>query len=55
MKRYKLRNLFNKNKNEENWCQYKIQRHYCVNLLYKTRKQYYKNLGIKEVTDNENF
>ena len=37
MKRSKLKNLFNKNKNQENWCKYKTQRNYCVNLLCKTK------------------
>ena len=55
MKRSKLKNLFNKNKNQENWCKYKTERNYRVNLLCKTKKQYYKNLDIKEVTDNKKF
>ena len=38
MKRSKLKNLFNKNKNQENWCKYETQRNYCVNLLCKTKK-----------------
>ena len=38
MKRSKLKNLCNKNKTQENWCKYKIQLNYCVNLLCKTRK-----------------
>ena len=55
MKRSKLKNLFSKNKNQENWCKYKTQRNYCVKLLHKTKKQYYKNLDIKEVTDKKKF
>ena len=55
LKRSKLKNLFDKNKNQENWCKYKIQRNYCVKFLYKTKKQCYKNLDIKEVTDNKKF
>ena len=35
MKRSKLKNLFNKNKNQENWCKNKVQRDYCVKLLNK--------------------
>ena len=38
MKRSKLKNLFNKNKTQETWCKYKIQRNYYVNILYKTKK-----------------
>ena len=55
MKRSKLKNIFNKNKNKENWCKYKTQRNYSVNLICKTKKQYYKSLDIKEVTDNKKF
>ena len=40
IERSKLKNLFNKNNNQENWYKYKIQQNHCVNLLYKTRKQY---------------
>ena len=47
MKRSKLKSLFSENKTQENWCKYKIQRNYCVSLLYKTKKQYYKNLDTK--------
>ena len=37
-KRSKLRNIFNKNRNHENWCKYKRQRNLCLNLLRKTKK-----------------
>ena len=33
MVRSKLRNIFNKNQNYENWCKYKCQRNHCPNLL----------------------
>ena len=38
MKRSKLKNIFNGNKNQENWCKYKIQLNYCVKLSHKTKK-----------------
>ena len=38
MKRLKLKNNFNKNRNHENWCKYKTQRNYYVNLLRKSKK-----------------
>ena len=37
MKRSKLRNKFNRNRNHGNWCNFKIQRNYCVKLLRKTK------------------
>ena len=55
MKRSKLKNLFNENKNQENWCKYKTQRNDCVNLFCKTKKQYYKNLDVKEIAYNKKF
>ena len=55
MKKPKLKNVFNENKNQENWCKYTIQRNYGVNLLYETKKQYYKNSDIRKVTGNKKF
>ena len=55
MKRSKLRNRFNRNRNHKNWCYFKIQKNYCVNLLRKTKTQYYENLSVKNVMDNQTF
>ena len=55
MVRSKLRNIFNKNRNYENWCKYKRQRNLCLNLLRKTKKSFYKNLDEKQVSDNKIF
>ena len=43
MKRSKLENEFNANRNHEYWCSFKFQWNYCVSLLRKTKKQYYEN------------
>ena len=32
MERSKLRNKFYRNRNHENWCNFKLRRNYCVNL-----------------------
>ena len=48
MKSSELRNKFNRDRNHENWCSFKFQRNYCVNLR-KTKKQYYGNLSVKNV------
>ena len=53
MKRSKLKDLFNKNKNKENWCYLKIQRNYRIDPLYKIKKQSYENLDIKKVTESK--
>ena len=55
MVRSKLRNIFHKNRNYENWCQYKRQCNLCLNLSRKTKKSYYKNLDEKQVSDNKVF
>ena len=55
MKRSKLRNRFNRNRNHKNWCNFKFQRNYCVSLLRKTEKQCYENLSVKSVMDNQTF
>ena len=54
MKRSKLRNKFNRNRNHENWCNFKFQRNYCVNLLRKMKKQY-ENLSVNNVMDSQTF
>ena len=55
MKRSKLRNKFKRNRNHENWSNFKIQKNYSANLLSKTKKQYYENLSVKNVKDNQTF
>ena len=55
MVRSKLRNIFSKNRNYENWCKYKRQHNLCLNLLRKTKKSFYKNLDEKQVSDNKVF
>ena len=55
VKRPILKNNFNKNRNHENWCKYKTQRNYCVNLLRKSKKQYFSNINVSDVTDNKSF
>ena len=53
--RSKLRNIFNKNRNYENWCKYKRQRNLCLNLSRKTKKSFHENLDEKQVSDNKVF
>ena len=55
MKRSKLKNKFDRNRNYEKRCNFKFQRNYCVNLLRKTKKQYYENLSVKNIMDNQTF
>ena len=55
MVRPKLKNKYNKHRTEENWNSYKKQRNFCVNLLRKTKKDYFNDLNIKNITDNKAF
>ena len=53
MKRSKLRNKFNKERNIENWSEYKRQRNLCSNLLKESKKRHFNNLNVKDVTENK--
>ena len=55
MKRSQLKNRYNKNRNYENWYLYKDQRNFCVSLLRKTKRNYFKNVKMKDITDNKKF
>ena len=50
MKQSRLKNLFNKQKTHENWVNYKMQQNHCVNLLRKSKKDYFTNLNKKNTT-----
>ena len=51
MRRSKLRNKFNRNRNHENWSNFKFKRNYYENLVRKTKNQY-ENLIVKNVMTN---
>ena len=55
MKRSRLRNKLLKTNSEIDRKAYNKQRNYCVNLTRKTKKDYFENLHIKNVTDNKQF
>ena len=55
MKRYKLKNKYNKKRNYENWSLFKKQRNYCASLLRKTKKAYFEKLNLNEIGDNKTF
>ena len=55
MKRSKLRNRFLKEKSEVSRKAYNIQRNYCVNLLRKTKREYFANIKINNIADNNKF
>ena len=55
MVRSKLRNVFLKNKTEENRSNYSKQRNLCVTLLRKSKRVYFGNLNEKSLCDNKKF
>ena len=50
-----LRNNYNKKRSYENWCKYKRQRNLCLDLLQKTKKNFYKTFNEKQVSDSKTF
>ena len=55
MKRSKLRNRFLKEKSETSRKAYNIQRNYCVNLLRKSKREYFANIKINNIAHNKKF
>ena len=55
MNRSRLKNAFNKNPTQENKLIYKKQRNFCVNVLRREKRKYYKTLNLENVTNNKLF
>ena len=53
MKRSQVKIRYNKSRNYENWYLFKKQRNFCVNLLRKTKRNYFKNVKMQDITDNK--
>ena len=53
--RSKLKRRYNLDRIIINFENYKEQRNICVNLLRKSKKQYFKNIDLKNVKDNKKF
>ena len=51
----KLKRRYNLDRTPINFENYKKQRNFCVNLLRKSKKQYFNNIDVKNVTDNKTF
>ena len=51
----KFKNIYKKTRAKEDWDNYKKQRNFCVNLLRNTKKDYFQNLNIKDLTDKNKF
>ena len=55
MHRSKLENIYICKRNDKNWENYKNQRNVGVDPLRKTKTEYFKNLSIKDLSDNRKF
>ena len=55
IERSPLKNSYNKNRNYENWYFYKKQRDFCVSFLRKSKRNYFKNVKMHDITDNKIF
>ena len=55
LKRSKLWNTFSKKRSSENWQNYERRRNICSNILKPTKKAFFENLNINEITDNRKF
>ena len=55
MKRPKLRNKFNEQRNIENWSEYKRQLNLCSNLLKQSKKRHFNSLSMNDGTENKKF
>ena len=55
MLRTKLRNQFLKKKTLEARTKYNKQRNICVSFVNKAKRNYYKNLDLKDINDNKKF
>ena len=55
MKRTELRNKILRHKTVDSRQAFVKQRNYCVSLLKKSKRNYYRNLNVKDTTDNMRF
>ena len=55
MHRCKFKNIYNKKRTNDNMANQKKQRNFCVNLLCKTKTDYFQNLNIRDLSDNRKF
>ena len=55
MTRSRLRNNYLKEKSADTKIAYDKQRNYCVNLLSRTKNNYFASINISSITDNMKF
>ena len=55
MHRARFCNKYLRNKTDENKRKYTKQRNHCASPLRKSRREYYTNLDVKNITDDKTF
>ena len=55
MARYRLNKLVNETRPETYWSKYKKQKNFCMSLLRKTKREYFSNLNVKNVSNIKAF
>ena len=55
MTRSNWKRRYNLDRTTINFKNYKKQRYICVNILRKSKKKYFNNIDVKNVTDNKKF
>ena len=55
MHRSRLKNIYVRKRNDKNQENYKKQSNFCVDILRKTKPEYFKNLNFKDLSDNRKF
>ena len=55
MLRSKLRNQFLKTKSQESKMKHNKQRNLCISITRNAKRNYYKNLDLKDITDSKKF
>ena len=55
MARYRLNKLVNETRPETYWSKYKKQNNFCMSLLLKTKREYFSNLNVKNVSNIKAF
>ena len=55
MHRSRRKNIYIRKRNDKNWENFKKQIIFCADLLRKTKTEYFKNLNVKDLSDNRTF
>ena len=55
MHRSRLKNIYIRKRNDKNWENQEKQINFCLDLLRKIKTEYFKNLNVKDLSDNDKF